>query len=228
MTTSKHVVILIHGIGNPKTGWSNIASLNEPNITFIEFRYEDIFDNQWKRRFLSKLLSGAAAFAVFYFGTPRLATVSSQVMRQLEDTIGDIFSYFLNRQVRQAIQTRLATLLKRFPSAILMAHSLGSIVAYETLHNHKTISNQVTLITMGSPLGSPVLATIVKKMLSVPVKNRPSVAGWFNFYSPLDLLSGVIKNLGCRREDQYELKTLHAFHPYLHKAFEVLREKEIL
>lgn len=67
----------------------------------------------------------------------------------------DVHSYLFNSTLRSLIQQRLRTELVTTPGpCILVAHSLGSIVAYDVLHQ---LGNRITVplwITLGSPLGN--------------------------------------------------------------------------
>ncbi|MFG2629690.1 hypothetical protein [Streptomyces sp. NPDC048473] len=58
--------------------------------------------------------------------------------------------YFTEPQVRAAVQERLARLVTR-DTEVIVAHSLGTVVAYETLCAHPDWPD-LTLITLGSPL----------------------------------------------------------------------------
>lgn len=96
-----------------------------------------------------------------------------------------------------------------------MGYSLGSIAAYETLKIHPQDARNHILVTLGSPLGSPLLQSLMKRFLNVPDFNRPNIPAWFNLYSPLDILSGRIDGLGCHPQDQFRITVLHDMRAYL-------------
>lgn len=55
---------------------------------------------------------------------------------------------------RTGARDRVAAAIRRNRPRVLLAHSLGSVVAYETLFAHPDLSVEV-LVTLGSPLGIP-------------------------------------------------------------------------
>ena len=202
-------IILIHGIGNNNPGWSHAIKAHQvlqvEKARIIEFNYEDLMEHNW----VNQLRVTAARLAASYYATPAAGLAANTV----QDYIDDILMYFVVPAVRKKILNRLATLLEQHPDAILIGFSLGSVVAYETLKNHS--HPQAALMTLGSPLGSPVLSRLVRRFLKVPDFTRPLVTHWFNLYSALDPISGRINKLGCRRRDQYKVKALHSMDAYL-------------
>jgi len=145
----------------------------------------------------------------------------------------------------QFIKERLAVLLEkhRNDEIMLIGHSMGSIIAYDVLTFLKPDIRVNTFITIGSPLGLPVvLSKIVAErkeagLETVPVKTPEAVTGvWFNYsdiqdkvafnynlsdyYSenssgvkPIDYL--VVNNYECDGE------------PNAHKVFGYLRTREL-
>ena len=91
------------------------------------------------------------------------------------------------------INQRLAEALDKHKNdeIFLVSHSMGTIIAYEVLNFDAPKSKVNTLITMGSPLGLPVVASKIaaeqklKKITSL--RTPPSVTThWFNFSDILD------------------------------------------
>ena len=102
----------------------------------------------------------------------------------LEALIKDCAAYFFRPGVRKRIQQRLRDpLAEAGGTAILVAHSLGSVVALEVLAElagePPTISDWITL---GSSLG----ITEVQDFLSCPLDVPRGVRAWHNFADPLD------------------------------------------
>ena len=204
-------IILIHGIGNNNPGWSDklnihkILEVSKNNL--IEFNYEDLMENNW----LNRILVGVARLAASYYATPAAGFAANYV----QDYVDDILMYFVVPGIRKKILNRLLKVLEENPKAIVIGFSLGSIVAYETIKNFPDASNKPTLITLGSPLGSPPLKSLVKQFLKTPDKSRPDVKNWSNFYSRADVLSGKITGLGCKTKEQFKIKSLHNMTTYL-------------
>jgi hypothetical protein len=92
--------------------------------------------------------------------------------------------------VKEEIQKRLVKVLSSYKKydILLIAHSMGSIVAFDVLWEYWKEFNIDTLITIGSPLGLPVIVSRVfevQKMVNKRIKKPhtpDSVYGsWFNF-----------------------------------------------
>jgi pimeloyl-ACP methyl ester carboxylesterase len=211
-------VILIHGIGNNNPGWSaaleadKILGISQQDV--VEFTYEDLMDDNW----INRVLVWGTRIAASYYAGPAAALAANTA----QDYVDDILTYFIGPGVRQSILSRLITVLEDNPNSIVIGFSLGSIVAYETLKNYPECAKDHTLITLGCPLGSPVLSALLRRFIKVPNHKRPEVQGWFNLYSPLDIISGRIDGLGCLQTDQFKVGAIHDMKPYLHHAKQLL------
>lgn len=190
-------IIAIHGIGNTKPGWSELLRLDLeiPKQDWIEFCYDDLMD----RSFLNRLLVGTTRLYLKHSQHPEKETLAQSA----EDHVNDVIAYFASNDTRVEIQIRLKEVLKRYPDAIILAHSLGSVVAYETLKNFDLKAH--ALFTLGSPLSK----NLVKKFLRVPNFARPKIAYWFNVYGQFDPIGGRIDGLGCRIKDQFRIPNTH-------------------
>jgi len=204
-------IILIHGIGNYNPGWSADMKaakiLGVPEESIIEFNYEDLMEDNWA----NKILVTAARLAASYYATPAAGFAANYV----QDYADDILMYFVVPGIRKKIMNRFAATLQKNPGAVVIGFSLGSIVAYETIKNFPKAGGKPILITIGSALGSPPLKALVKQFLKVPDKARPTVKGWYNIYSTVDVLSGKITDLGCNSKDQFKAKSMHKMTTYL-------------
>jgi hypothetical protein len=69
---------------------------------------------------------------------------------QIRQTLAQLGRYFGDESVRQAVQDRVRSAIGP-DTKVVVAHSLGSVVAYEVLAGASDIS--VHLVTIGSPLG---------------------------------------------------------------------------
>ena len=86
-------------------------------------------------------------------------------------------SYFTQSPLRDEIQRRFAAMISP-DTQIVVAHSLGSVVAYEALCAHEDW-NVRTLITLGSPLG---IRNIILDRLTPPP--RQATDGWHAVWPP--------------------------------------------
>jgi subtilisin family serine protease len=98
--------------------------------------------------------------------------------------VRDTAAYFFDADQRKEIQARLRNILR--PSAgpyIVIAHSQGSIIAYDVLRELAEDSIEVPLlVTIGSPLGLDEVQDHLRKPLVAP----HAVAEWCNFADRLD------------------------------------------
>lgn len=190
-------IVAIHGIGSAEPGWSELlrVDLDIPQEDWIEFSYDDLMD----RSFFNRVVVAATKIYLSHTYGPEAAALASGA----EDYINDLISYFVMNGSRLEIQVRLKGILKQHPDAIILAHSLGTVVAYETLKNFDMKAN--TLFTFGSPLSK----FMVRKFLRVLEKSRPNVKNWFNVWSRFDPISGEIESLGCDKKDQFKIKNSH-------------------
>jgi len=106
--------------------------------------------------------------------------------------IPQVFSYFYTSD-RGEIIKRLADLLREVRSQmksgdplVVIGHSLGSIVAYETLCDHPGF-NADLLITIGSPLGLETVQAELRKQYKI-LTRPPGTLYWENFADPLDVV----------------------------------------
>ncbi|MBN1478651.1 hypothetical protein EH223_16960 [candidate division KSB1 bacterium] len=98
-----------------------------------------------------------------------------------------------DRPIRDVILERLGNLLLKYrhKKILLLAHSMGSIVAYDVLSQPDNPFKIHTLITMGSPLGQPTIMS--KFTYSNPVidklKTPDNVEKWLNLADLRDIVA---------------------------------------
>lgn len=98
-----------------------------------------------------------------------------------------------DRPVRDVILERLGNLLLKYrrKKILLLAHSMGSIVAYDLLSRPENPNTVHTLITMGSPLGQPTI--MAKFTYNNPVidklKTPDNVLKWINLADLRDIVA---------------------------------------
>jgi hypothetical protein len=120
------------------------------------------------------------------FGIP----VAEDVVRDaLEARMPDLHRYQHHRVARDAIRARLREALRTAQETrrpiMLIAHSMGSMVAYDVLRTSSRTLPGLRIshfVTLGSPLG----LTGVIEMVTAPARVPECVARWSNFADPRD------------------------------------------
>jgi hypothetical protein len=102
--------------------------------------------------------------------------------------------YLCEPSVRTAAQARVTSHVTAY-TKVIVAHSLGSVVAYETLCAHPEWS-EITLVTLGSPLG--IRNLIFDRLRPAPTAGigcwPPSVTHWTNIADRGDAVA-LVKDL---------------------------------
>lgn len=120
------------------------------------------------------------------FGAP----VAEDVIRDAFETRApDLHRYRHHRATRNAVRERLRERLRAARAGgrqiMLIAHSMGSIVAYDVLRAASRNLPGLRIshfVTLGSPLG----LVEVKEIVSAPLRVPECVARWSNFADPRD------------------------------------------
>ena len=120
------------------------------------------------------------------FGAP----VAEDVVRDaLEAKMPDLHRYQHHRAARDAIRARLKAALRTAHETgrqiMLIAHSMGSIVAYDVLRAAGRTLPGLRIshfVTLGSPLG----LTGVMEIVAAPLRVPECIARWSNFSDPRD------------------------------------------
>ncbi|GLF95246.1 alpha/beta hydrolase [Streptomyces yaizuensis] len=124
----------------------------------------------------------------------RLSRIAQeQVVNRLERVIvaslreADAYTAWPGR--RELVQERVAGVIRREAPAVVIAHSLGSYITYETLHAHPDLEVEL-LVTVGSPLRVPSLARRLDPPLRAGRGARPLGLGrWVNIADVGDLVA---------------------------------------
>lgn len=102
----------------------------------------------------------------------------------------EVTAYLEHRDQREAARNVVAATIARHSPRVVIAHSLGSVVAYEALWAHPEPTVEL-LVTLGSPLGLP--GAIFNRLEPAPVAGRghrpPGVRRWVNIADPGDLVA---------------------------------------
>ena len=100
----------------------------------------------------------------------------------------DVWYYLTNKGLRLQIDAVVGAAIPGDEPCVVVAHSLGTIVAYNLLMNRASRANVKALITVGSPLG---IESIWSRLPSdTPPRKAPEGVGrWFNARDPQDTVA---------------------------------------
>lgn len=98
----------------------------------------------------------------------------------------DVYVYLTYPGVRATIDRMVSEAIGTEP-AVVLAHSLGTIVAYNVLVKRVAAPKVARLVTVGSPLG----IRAIKRHLDSPLCSPACVGHWFNAYDDRDVVALV-------------------------------------
>ncbi|MFD9305471.1 antibiotic ABC transporter ATP-binding protein [Streptomyces sp. NPDC060048] len=114
--------------------------------------------------------------------------------RALIGSLKQMAAYFSDEDVRREARARVAARITP-ETRVVVAHSLGSVVAYEALCDeaHHTDWDVRRLVTLGSPLG--MRALVLDRLEPAPAEGRAvwpkPLRGWTNIADAADIVSVV-------------------------------------
>jgi pimeloyl-ACP methyl ester carboxylesterase len=209
--------------------WLHGAAL-DPDDVAIAF-YGDVFRHapmsaQAQRQQMEEVVrdAGLADLLQARLGDHALEVLAQQIGEdQLRRTIDQAGRYFSDDDVSAQVQQRLLDVLAD-DTCVVVAHSLGTVVAYETLCAHPDRA-PLTLVTLGSPLANQgFVLPHLRPAQGEPTPPWPAcVERWVNVGSPTDQVcrsNGIATVFGERVEDVV-IDTAHRGHdpePYLDAA----------
>jgi pimeloyl-ACP methyl ester carboxylesterase len=139
-----------------------------------------------KRIAEARIREGVGKALELVFGTPVTEDVVDDA---LKTRAPDLYRYEHDRAARDAVQERLTKELRSAHATgrqiMLIAHSMGSIVAYDVLAGASRALPGLRIshfVTVGSPLG----LSAVKKVLAAPLRVPECVERWSNLADPRD------------------------------------------
>lgn len=177
---SEHDDELLHAFINTL---SDVAALSDDKmeadrVEAIQARLEGSPNAQGIRADFNRMLGSVA-------DTKFCATHGIKTAKHVYHALRDVTQYQHEPDTKEKIQDTLLDALDD-STEVLIAHSLGSVVAYETLHSH---NRPIHLITVGSPLACKQQ---IQQHLKPGTREVPRcVASWHNFYDKLDPVSSL-------------------------------------
>lgn len=98
----------------------------------------------------------------------------------------EAYLYLDNSEFMNEVHQRILERLEKGQQYIIVAHSLGTIIAYNLIRQFQSEYTIERFITLGSPMAF----NVIQSKLSHPIVRPSSLSGdWHNFYSHDDFLS---------------------------------------
>lgn len=117
-----------------------------------------------------------------------LSALDSRAAAFAELFAPEVAAYLTDQGRRERVRDTVADAIRRNRPRVVVAHSLGSVVAYETLWAHPDLEVEL-LITLGSPLG--MRDVVFERLLPAPVNGRgerpKGVHRWVNIADEHDI-----------------------------------------
>lgn len=183
----------------------------DPNITdsddplFIEHPYIPIskFEPSEKERKIKKKILSAIedSLDMIILHDNKISGIEKIVDSTIKRMFTDLDVYYhgrckmnRNKLAKQAFRARLVEVLKKHEHdrIMLIGHSMGSIISYDTLIHNDTEIDIDSFLTVGSPLGFPLIIkkTLMEQNLEINAEAKPPTPEnikslWLNF-SDLD------------------------------------------
>ena len=108
----------------------------------------------------------------------------------------ELHTYLNDPERREATRTAVAKAIAMHRADVIVAHSLGSVVAYETLWAHQDHDVNL-LVTLGSPLAMPRVV-LDRLQPRGEAARPPRVARWVNLADVSDIVALPTSGLGAR------------------------------
>jgi pimeloyl-ACP methyl ester carboxylesterase len=204
-------VVIIHGIGNQEAGYSlptqALLELRMGDVGFREVLWSDLgslaamsaarespefrrAEEEWQAE-ISREEARISTMISTNLDRGRLQREYAEARRY----VGPILQYeFLSRTERGKIQARLREALEAVassPRTHLVAHSLGSVIAFDVLHGSKGATPPLKVESFYT-LGSPLNRRMFKGHNGRPTAPPPGVSKWTNVYSPWDIIGSAL------------------------------------
>jgi len=187
--------------------WADIQYPNPIPVEELLERYEQAQGQGTLRRYDPKTFDKIRAITQKWGGRlldkeKDLIGLGSHVEKLLGVSVNDLAEYYDSPDKRKQMRERLSKLLMQHSEKrkVLIAHSMGSIIAYDVLRelDHTDMNSIEHFMTIGSPLGLPIVTQNIRREFN-ETKTPENVARWTNIADPADKVA-----LDCNLSDDYK------------------------
>jgi hypothetical protein len=234
----------------------NAEEKNPENLLFLREPYAPggaLSPAKPRRAYLALLKFAEKHLDRLFLRTNMEETFPAASAKMMEHYFTDLNTYYTDEcrslenkdcSMKTATQDRLIQILKKYSGydILLLTHSMGSIIAFDTLSKPANPFEIHTLVTMGSPLGLPpiVARNFQTQKINAPALKKPKTPAsiWPHWYNISDLRDTVALDHTLR--DDYgpnargvqalDLQVINDYQmnnePNPHKSYGYLRTRE--
>jgi hypothetical protein len=150
---------------------------------------------------------------------------------EVRGTAREIDRYFNNtgnvaRKIRDLLKLTLRPMLERQDEVLLIGHSLGSVIAYDSLWElscQEGIKGKVDFLTLGSPMGMHYIQRRLLGMNGRTEKNYPDlIRHWINFSAEGDV-AALNQNFKESFHTMLELGLVESIEDHCHGIYNFFR-----
>jgi hypothetical protein len=186
--------------------WADVRNPNPIPVQHLDDPYWKMSEEEPLKRYEMDFSDALRSIANKYGGRildkeKDLIGLGTNVEKILGVGLDDLDDYYKNVEIRKKIRAKLSSAIESNEGRriLVVAHSMGSIVAYDVLRKFDKVNfqNPISLITIGSPLGMPIVSKKIREEFSST--NTPKNVGlWINMSDPGDRVA-----IDCELEDEY-------------------------
>jgi hypothetical protein len=151
--------------------------------------YHDLFDDSFSEDDLDPIEYARALVSLgwsgFQHGLPEVFRTSrgiDSLSETLKWTAGMVVRWTSNADLRTELRDHLAASIDAHQPHAILAHSLGSLIAYDTFFYNGGLVADRSFVSFGSQIGNPFVRNVYHGRL----KGLPTARRWFHLYNPED------------------------------------------
>jgi hypothetical protein len=150
---------------------------------------------------------------------------------EIQSTANEINRYFNNtdnvaRKIRDLLKQTLCSALEKQDAVLLIGHSLGAVIAYDTLwelSHQEGVKGKVDFLTLGSPMGMHYIHRRLLGMNGSGEKSYPDlIRHWVNVSAEGDV-TALNQNLNESFHQMLELNLVESIEDHCHGIYNFFR-----
>ena len=180
----------------------------------------------WKKRlaWLSYVTADKFPLLTRVFCPPEIRSTLAEIDQYFDDHDG------IARAIRDSVKNVIVPLLEKNAKIMVVGHSLGSVIAYDTLweltHHDKNPASISMFLTLGSPLGINTIQKHLKGANQIGAKRFPNnIEHWYNVAAHGELVA-LDRQFGNDFSDMLKLKLIQTIDDKIDGVFNHYRTSD--